>query len=124
MKVKASGLAVSGADGETLLLSLLEQRMKPDYRLVPDSASFEQGALIDATPDSARFHMSARASMAPYIDPREVRSIIAGKTTKAAREILSRRFELASEPQIELRASPLGRLPWWTARIQVQVATD
>ena len=124
MKVKASGLAVSGADGEKLLLSLLEQRMKPGYRLIPDSASFEQGALIDATPDSARFHMSTRAAIAPHIDPREVRSIIAGKATEAAREILSRRFELASEPQIELRASPLGRLPWWTARIQVQVAAD
>lgn len=124
MKVRASGLAVGGADGEKLLLSLLEQRMKPGYRLIPGSVIFEQGALIDATPDSTRFHMSARAAIAPYIDPREVKSMISGKTTEAAQEILSLRFELASEPQIQLRASPLGRLPWWPARIQVLVATD
>ena len=124
MKARASGLAISGADGERLLLSLLEQRVKSGYQLIANSASFERGQLIDATPESAHFTMSAAAAMAPQIDPGKVRSAITGKTTEAAAEALSRQFKLAVEPQIELRASPLGRLPWWRARIRVEVTTE
>ncbi len=124
MKVEVSGLAVSGADGEKLLLRLLEQRMKPGYHLLAGSASFERGSLINATPERARFSMSVRAAIAPAIDTAAVRGAIAGKTVDAAKEHLSRQFKLASEPHIELGGSLLRRLPWWTARIRVRISVE
>jgi len=121
MKVKVSGLAVSGADGEKLLLRLLEQRMKPGYRLLEDSANFERGSLINATSEQARFSMSVRAAIVPAIDTAAVRRAIAGKTPEAAQEYLMRQFKLASEPKIKISGSLLHRLPWWPARIHVQI---
>lgn len=123
MRVKVSGLAVNGADGEKLLLSLLEQRMKPGYRLLADSAAFQRGEVIAATPEEALFHMSARAAIAPAVDTEAVSSAIAGKTIEGAKEYLSNQFNLGSEPQIELSGSLMERLPWWAVRIRVRVTT-
>jgi len=123
MRVKVSGLAVSSADGEKLLLGLLEQRMKPGYRLVEDSAAFERGRVIHATPEEALFQMSVRAAIAPAIDAAAVSKEIAGKPIEAAKEYLSRQFKLDSEPQIEISGSLTQRLPRWAARIRVRVTT-
>jgi hypothetical protein len=123
MRVKVSGLAVSAADGEKLLLGLLEQRMKPGYRLLTDTASFERGSVITATPAEALFRMSARAAIAPSIDTKAVSSAVAGKTIEAATDYLSNQFQLISEPGIELSGGLLRRLPWWAARIRVRVST-
>lgn len=122
MKVRVTGLAVDTANGEKLLLRLLEQRMKPGYRLLEESASFRQDGLIEASPNKARFRMSARARIAPAIDASEVRHAVAGKTIEAAREHLMQQFKLSTAPQIQLQNSLLQRLPWWTARIHVRVS--
>jgi len=124
MTVQVSGLAVSGDEGKELLLTLLQQRMKPGYRLLDDSAIFERGGVIEATPEQAQFSMSVRAAIAPTVDANAVSSAIAGKTIEAAKEYLSRQFKLASEPQIDLTGSFLKRLPWWAARIQVQATKE
>jgi hypothetical protein len=124
MRVTVIGLAIDTADGEELLLRLLEQRMKPGYHVVAGSATFMRENLLQATPEEARFEMSVRAAAAPAIDPQAVRETIAGQTVQAATENLSRRFALESEPRIELSSSFLQRLPWWTARIRVQVVAD
>jgi hypothetical protein len=124
MKVKVTGLAVSGADGEQLLLRLLEQRMKPGYRLVDNSARFARGNVIEATQEKARFAMSVRASIAPAIETVSVQRAIAGKSVKEAKAALMQLFKLAAEPKIELGSSLLGRLPWWAARIHVRVTSD
>lgn len=124
MKVTVSGLAINTADGEELLLRLLEQRMKPGYHLVAGSAVFKQGELLQATPEEARFEMSVRAAAAPAIDTKAVGKAIAGQTVQMATEYLSRQFALESEPRIELSSSFLQRLPWWTARIRVQVVAN
>jgi hypothetical protein len=124
MQVKVSGLAVDTAEGEELLLRLLEQRMKPGYDVVAGSATFKRENLLQATPEEARFEMSVHAAAAPAIDTQAVSRAIAGQTVQAATETLSRQFALESEPRIELTSSFLRRLPWWTARIRVQVVTD
>jgi hypothetical protein len=124
MQVKVSGLAVDTAEGEELLLRLLEQRMKPGYDVVAGSATFKRENLLQATPEEARFEMSVHAAAAPAIDTQAVSRAIAGQTVQAATETLSRQFALESEPRIELASSFLRRLPWWTARIRVQVVTD
>jgi hypothetical protein len=124
MQVQVSGLAVDTAGGETLLLGLLEQRMKPGYRLVPNSATFTRGNLLQATPEEAHFTMSVRAAAAPAIDAEGVREAIAGQTVPAATEYLSQQYALQSEPRIELSNSFVQRLPWWAARIRVQVVAD
>jgi hypothetical protein len=124
MQVDVKGLAVNGSEGEKLLLALLEQRLKPGYELVPDSASFERGAVISASPEEAQFSMSARAAAAMAIDSQSIASAIAGLTPEAASRILMERVELRSEPEIELRGSILQRLPWWAQRIRVRVATS
>jgi hypothetical protein len=124
MRVKVSGLAIDTADGEELLLRMLEQRMKPGYHVVAGSASFKRESLLQATPEKARFEMSARAAAAAAIDAQAVSRAIAGQTVQAATENLSRQFVLESEPRIELSSSFLQRLPWWTARIRVNVVAD
>ena len=124
MRVKVSGLAIDTADGEELLLRLLEQRMKPGYHLVTSSATFRRENLLEATPEKARFEMSVRAAAAPAIDTQAVGRAIAGQTVPAAISKLSRQFTLESEPRIELSSSFLQRLPWWPARIRVQVVAD
>jgi hypothetical protein len=123
MQVEVSGLAVSGADGEKLLLGLLEQRMPPGYRLLPESAVFERGEVISASPEEALFRMNVRAASAPAIDAQMVSAAIAGKTVEAAREYLAKQFNLRSEPMIELAGSLTQRLPWWAGRIGVRVTT-
>ena len=95
--------------------------MKPGYRLLEDSANFERGSLINATSEQARFSMSVRAAIVPAIDTAAVRRAIAGKTPEAAQEYLMRQFKLASEPKIKISGSLLHRLPWWPARIHVQI---
>jgi hypothetical protein len=124
VRVQASGLAIDTADGEELLLRLLEQRMKPGYRLVSGSANFTRENLLQATPEEARFEMSVRAAIAPAIDTQAASQAIAGQTLQAATQYLSQQFALKSAPRIVLSNSPLQRLPWWTARIRVQVAAD
>jgi len=123
MQVEVSGLAVNGAEGEKLLLALLDQRLKPGYKVVPDSGTFERGAVISATSEEAQFTMSARASAAPAIDSQTIASAIAGQTAEGAIRILMEQVELRSEPEIELHGSILRRLPWWAQRIRVRVAT-
>nr|MBC7245751.1 baseplate J/gp47 family protein [Chloroflexota bacterium] len=122
MKVRVTGLAVDRAHGEKLLLRLLEQRMKPGYCLLDDSATFEQGDLIEATPEKARFSMSAKARMAPAIEAKDVSTAIAGKTIEAAKEYLMHQFKLSSTPHIQLSNSLFQRLPWWAARIRVRIS--
>jgi hypothetical protein len=119
MRVSVSGLAVSGADGEDLLLRLLEQRMNPGYYLLPDSASFERGEVIYATTEQALFGMSGQAAIAPMIEAQEVSSAIAGRSVESAKEYLRSRFALRSEPEIQLSGSLLQSLPWWAQRIRV-----
>jgi len=123
MKVKVTGLAVSGAGGQELLLSLLEQRMREGYHLIPDSASFERGSVIEATPQRARFNMSVRAAVAAAIDTRAVSQAIQGKTVDRAKEYLMEHFKLASPPDIQVRDSLTSRLPWWSQRINTRVIT-
>jgi len=122
MKVKASGLAINTADGEELLLRLLEQRMKPGYQLVTGSAT-SRATLLEATAEQARFSMTVRASMAPAIDAQAVSEAIAGKSVAEAQTYLSDQFALRTEPQIKLESSLLQHLPWWSRRIRVQVIT-
>jgi hypothetical protein len=124
MRVKVNGLAIDTAGGEELLLRLLEQRMKPGYHLVAGSATFKRGNLLQATPAEARFEMSALGAAAPVLDTQAVGRAIAGQTVQAATAYLSRQFALQTEPRIELSSSFLQRLPWWTARIRVQVVAD
>ncbi len=121
MKVTVNGLAVSGAGGEELLLSLLQQRMKPGYRLVEGSAQFGRGSVLAATTEEARFQMSVRASIAAAIEPAAVQKALAGKTAQEAKSYLSRQFELAADPKIELFASLFGRLPWLGSRIRLRI---
>ncbi len=123
LRVEVSGLAVDGAAGEQVLLALLEQRLKPGYELVPDSGTFEPGAVISATPEQAQFTMSGRAAAAPAVDSQTIASAIAGRTAEDASRILAEQIELSSEPEIELHGSILQRLPWWSQRIRVRVAT-
>jgi hypothetical protein len=123
MKVQVTGLAVSGAGGQELLLSLLEQRMKKGYHLIPDRAVFERGSVIEATPQRARFSMSVRAAVAPAIDTRAASQAIQGKTVESAKEHLMEQFELASPPEIQVQDSLTGRLPWWSQRIHIRVMT-
>jgi hypothetical protein len=123
MQVEVSGLAVNGGEGQQLLLALLQQRLRPGYELVPDSAAFERGPVISASPEQAQFTMSARAAAAPAIDEQAVAGAIAGQTAETATRMLMEQFELRSEPVIELRGSILQRLPWWAQRISVRVTT-
>lgn len=123
MKVKVTGLAVGGAGAEQLLLSLLEQRMQKGYGLVPGSAMFERGSVIEATPERARFTMTVRASSALAIDTQAVSQAITGKTVEEAKEHLMAEFKLTSPPEIQLRDSLTGRLPWWAQRIHTQITT-
>ncbi|MBC7261763.1 MAG: baseplate J/gp47 family protein, partial [Chloroflexi bacterium] len=122
MKVRVTGLAIDTTNGEKLLLRLLEQRMKPGYRLLEDSATFQQDGLVEATPEKARFRMSVKAKIAPAIEAKDVSHAIAGQTVEAAKEYLVQQFKLSTAPQIHLQNSLLQRLPWWTARIHVRVS--
>ena len=124
MTVQVDGLAAGGADAQKLLLGLLDQRIKPGYRLLPDSARFERGSVLSAGPDEVRFNMTVRAQAVPVIDVDALRRAIAGKTVDVAAEYLSRQFNLTEEPQIELRASLTQRLPWWPTRIRMRTAVD
>jgi hypothetical protein len=124
MTVQVSGLAIRSEEARQLILSLLQQSTKPGYRLIENSANFQRGDLIHATPEEARFSMSVQAAMAPEIRADEVSSAITGRTVQGAIEYLTSRLRLASEPRIELTGSLLGRLPLWAARIQVQVTTE
>jgi hypothetical protein len=121
MQVQVSGLVVSGEDGKELLLTLLQQRVREGYRLLEDTALFERGEVISASLEQAEFGMIVQASAVPDIAADSVSTAIAGMTIEAAKEYLSRQFELASEPRIEVTGSFLGRVPWWEARINVKV---
>lgn len=88
MKVRVNGLAVSGAGGEELLLSLLQQRMQPGYRLVEGSAQFGRGSVLAATTEEARFQMSVRASIASAIEPAAVQKALAGKTVQDRKSVV------------------------------------
>jgi hypothetical protein len=121
MKVKVNGLAVSGAGGEALLLSLLQQRIKPGYRLVDGSAQFGRGSVLAATTEEARFQMSVRASITAAIEPGTIQQALAGKTVQEAKAYLSLQLKLAADPKVELFASPFGRLPWLGSRIRVRI---
>jgi hypothetical protein len=124
MTVQVRGLAVAAQEGQKLLLSLLEQRTRTGYRLLPESAVYERGPIAQATPELASFSMKVRAIIAPVIDKDAVSNAIAGKGLAEAQQYLSQQFLLGQEPQIDLTGSLLRRLPWWPARIQVQVRTN
>ncbi len=124
MRVEVSGLAVSGAGGEELLLGLLQQRVRPGYHVVEGSAQYTRASVLAATTEEARFQMSVRASSSATIEPAVVQKALVGKTVPEATAYLSQQFELAADPRIELLFSPLGRLPWLAQRIHVQVQPE
>ena len=123
MRVRVSGLAVNGSEAEKLMLGLLEQRMKPGYRLLADSATFDRGEVISASAEEALFTMTVQAAIAPIVDARALSAAISGKSVEEAKRYLLEQLALVEEPEIRLQTSPLRRLPFWAPRIRVQVAT-
>ena len=124
MRVQVSGLVVSGEGGKSLMLGLLQQRTRSGYRLLEESVEYERPSLLEATPDEARFTLSARGSIVPSVDQGEVSTAIAGKDVGWAKGYLSGQFDLSAEPEIELTGALLQRLPWWTTRTTLRVVTD
>ena len=124
MTVNVRGLAVDGHSAEQVILALIQQRTRDGYRLLSDSVNYERGAVISATLAQALFGMSAQAYIVPDIELDEVRAAVAGLSVDNAKTVLSRKFDLSTQPEISLSGSLLGRLPIWTRRIYVRVVAD
>jgi hypothetical protein len=120
----AHGLIVNGANANLVALEKLRSSVRTGFELLPDSIEFTPSALLDAKPDSIRFEMIAKGRAAAAFDRAGIINTVRGMKVNDANDWLTQHLSLTRDPQIELRSDffNLGRIPFFTFRIQVDIA--
>lgn len=121
MRAVVRGTAIGGQDANQLALAALQTQVSPNYRLDPRSLEFVAGKIVAVENRSVSFQMHAAGVAVAQIDDRQVASDVRGLPIEKARQLMRQRLPLAREPTVVVEPDWLGRLPWFTFRILVDV---
>lgn len=123
MKVRVTGLVVSGEGTRQLLSRVLES--SSNGALIVNEATLTVQQPV-GTPqvqgDTVRFRASATATLVPAINLKAVSSRIAGQDPDTAAQLLARECELSAPPRIDISPGWWHRLPWMPSRIRVELS--
>ncbi|NOZ27726.1 MAG: hypothetical protein GXP39_06700 [Chloroflexi bacterium] len=120
LRVLARGVAVDGEAGKQIALRVMQDQIPERARLLADSVRYQQGP-VTVRGDRVMYSLTATGEVVSDIDRAAVRAAIAGLPLDEARETLMREWPLAAPPELQLKPSWLGRVPWVPFRIRVEV---
>ncbi len=121
MRAVVRGTAIAGQNANQLALAALHSQVSPNYQLDPRSLEFVAGEVIGVENRAVSFQMYAAGAAIAQIDNRQVASDVSGLKIEEALRHLRQRLPLAAEPVIVVEPDWLGRLPWFSFRITVEV---
>jgi hypothetical protein len=121
MRAVVRGTAIAGQNANQLALAALQNQVSTDYQLDPRSLEFVAGDVVGVENRAVAFQMHAAGLAVAQIDDRQVASDVRGLTSEEALRYLNQRLPLAREPLIDVEPDWLGRLPWFSFRIEVNV---
>ena len=116
--------AVNERGAQTVAFQALNEAVAPGAALIEASETYSRQTTLESDPSGrVTFSVVAAGRQARVIDAAEVRRLVGGQELPAAIARLQRDYNLAAPPSITFWPEWLGRLPWFGARIQVQVVT-
>ncbi len=129
MRVLVNGLAVDGADLETLATRFLETRHGGSLAVIPSSLRLSRspGSLVYSEDQRTRWFattLSVEGALAPVVDQAALKSALAGKTVSGAKAWLAGNLELAEEPEIVMSPGGWPFLPRLTGRITIEILAE
>ncbi len=115
----ARGSIIDDADANKVALRRLESKLRPGFELL--TIQFTRGEVLAVEPDGVRFETQASGQAAPVIDQNFIANSVRGMSPQQAAEWVEQQLSLRRAPRVELKPDWLGRLPWLSFRIQVDV---
>jgi hypothetical protein len=124
LRVLVQGVAVAEEDLAQATVAALEEAIPEDGQLVADSITYQREPGAVASGRTVQFELTASGEYVAPIDPREVRSAIAGLTPEEATVWMETNLLLAGPPDIYQDPQWVRTLPKFPTRIQVRVEYD
>lgn len=121
MRVLARGIAIAEEDARSVALTALESSMSEGFQLLSKEIGFSPGGMAEAGGEQVVFQITVRGQMMMRTDEGEIKEHLTGKPVADAVAYLSRRFELAEGPSVELLPGWWPRLPLIPFRISLVV---
>jgi len=119
------GTVVWGYNANRLALAALEAKVPPGFELDAEGLHFGAGEVLDVQDGVVIFKIVASGQYKPVIDPNAVAEKIAWLPIGEAQALLDQQYTLATVPGIELEpewaTEWLGRLPYYSLRINVEI---
>ncbi len=124
MQATMSATAVNERGAQTVAFRALDDAVAAGAALIAGSETYSRQTTLESDPSGrVTFSVVATGREAPLVDPARVRRLVQGRKPPDARAHLQAAYDLASPPSITFWPDWLGRLPWFAARIQVEVVT-
>jgi hypothetical protein len=123
MRLTVLGLKGHMEDANTLAYAEMVAHVPPDYELIADGLTFEQGEIIlpaDANGDIL-MEVTAKGYIAARFDHDQICQAIAGKPVEQAVAYLAEELPLRFAPVVAVRPEWLGRVPWLPVRIEIDI---
>jgi hypothetical protein len=121
MRAVVRGTAIAGQNANQLALAALQAQVPGNYRLDPRSLEFVAGQVVGMQDQAVSFQMRAAGTAIAEIDGRNVAKDVRGLPIEEALSNLRQQLPLSRDPEIEVEPDWLGRLPWLSFRISVDV---
>lgn len=121
LTVHAAATAVDLDHARQVAEEMLRGQVPAGYGLVAGSLVAEPGPVSDVKGGVVYLQVAARATAQAQVSKRDIKYAVRGWPVDEAARVLSERFPLAAEPRIDVSHGWLGRMPWLTLRIDIEV---
>jgi hypothetical protein len=125
MQAVVRATIVGGYNANRLALAALEAQVPPGFELDLEGLNFGAGEVLNIQDQVVSFRIFAKGQAVPVIDENEVAKEITWLPIGEAQDLLSRQYQLATVPGIDLKpdwlVEWLGRLPFSSIRINVVI---
>lgn len=122
LTVRVVGTAVNFDQARQLAGKVLRGQVPAGHAVVADSLKTEIRPVLGVESGLVWLQVRATATSQAQIRERDLKNAVRGRPIDEAAILLQERFPLASPPIIHVARGWLGRLPWLSMRISVEVA--
>lgn len=121
-RVRLGGLAAQQKDLEEAMWRSIEAASEPDW--LPGRPSLVISDVSPGSADGGSVNVEARWTVYRPLNRLQLGRAISGQSVSEAASLLQRLADLAEAPEIRVRPSWLGRLPWIDSRIRIASPLD
>ena len=120
LRVLARGIAVNETAGKEIVLQVMQSQLPQHSRLLANTVQYRRDP-VTVQGNKVMYSLTATGEAISDIDKASVRASIAGLPLEEAKATLMREWPLAAPPELQLKPSWIGRVPWIPFRIRVRV---